>query len=93
MEQVRRRTLRRLDEEQGVRHVYREGLTDANRDRFLTNIEYMKAFEQNLPSGDSGIELLLLDEYSQQTLLVGAAVRLLLAGEPIDFPAAEDEEA
>ncbi len=85
--------LRRLIKDHGLRYIYLEGLTDANRDRFLASIEQMRAFEQNLPSGETGIELLLLDEHRHQTLLVGAAGRLLLAGEPIEIHAAEEEEA
>lgn len=93
LQQEQVQVLRRLITEQGIRHVYLEGLTEENRDRFLESIEQMRAFERNLPAGDSGIELLLLDEHRQQTLLVGAVGRLLLAGDRFEVHAADDEGA
>ncbi len=85
--------LRRLIKDHGLRYIYLEGLTDENRDRFLANIEQMRAFERNPPEGEDGIELFLLDEHRHQTLMVGAAGRMLLAGDPIEVLAVEDVAA
>lgn len=74
-----------------VRQVWVEGQSDETIAGFRGHVLSLRAFV--LPQGDSPVDQLIRDTYQEDLLQMGAAGRLLLAGEIDDALPLEDHDA
>jgi hypothetical protein len=74
-----------------VREIWIEGQSDQTITEFRQHV--LKLRDVQPPTGDSAIDQLIRDTYTEDLLQIGAAGRLLLAGEIDDVQPLEDHEA
>jgi hypothetical protein len=73
--------LRALIKQQEIKNVFYEGLAPEDMPAFRERIETLKKFEKIKPKGDTPIEQLMLSEYREDLLKIGAPGRLMMTGE------------